>query len=154
MREIEPGRGVDRAERARRQDDHESEHAVDDGHRRPVGRAEQEATAAPAGLRASADDREVDRDHREHAGREVQGQSADENDREHGERPAAFEQAALLHAGFRVADELDELGRARCVAGRAEDREPVEERQHVLVARRLRRDGVGAGAARPACTRA
>ena len=52
--EVEPGRGVDGAERARRENDDEAEHAVDDGHGAAVGRAEEESAAAaipPARLR-------------------------------------------------------------------------------------------------------
>ena len=43
--EVEPGRRVDRAERAGGEDDDEPEHAVDDCHRAAVGGAEQEAAA-------------------------------------------------------------------------------------------------------------
>ena len=46
--DVEPRRGVDRAEGARGEDDDQPEHAVDDGHRRAVGRAQQEAAAARA----------------------------------------------------------------------------------------------------------
>ena len=44
------------------ENDDEAENAVDDGHRRAVGGAEQEPTPARAGLSARADDGEVDRE--------------------------------------------------------------------------------------------
>ena len=70
-----------------------AEDAVDERHRGAVDRAEQEAAASRAGLGAGADDRQVDRDHRQHARRQVQRQAAQEHNQQDRQRSAAFEQA-------------------------------------------------------------
>ena len=127
MPEVEPRRRVDRAERAGGQDDDEPEDAVDDRHRGAVRGAEQKAPAARLRLRAGADDRQVDRDHRQDARRQVQREAAEQHEQQNGERAAPFEQAARLDAGLGVANEREEVGRAEVAARRAGDREAVEE---------------------------
>ena len=86
MATLNHGRRVDRAERARGENDDQAEHAVDHRHRAAVGRAEQEAAAPRSRLGAGADDRQVDRNHRQHARRQVEREAADEHDEEDGER--------------------------------------------------------------------
>ena len=108
--DVEPRRRVDGAERAADQDDDEAEHAVDDGHRAAVGRPEEKAACARSRLRACADDGQVDRNHRQHARREVQRQPADEDEQQNRQRPAPLEQPSLDDACLGVPDELEELG--------------------------------------------
>ena len=94
---LNQGEALMRAERAGGENDDDAEHAVDEGHRAAVRGAEQEAALPRRRLRAGADDRKVDRDHRQHARREVEREAAEEHEQQDGERPAAFE-PALLHA--------------------------------------------------------
>ena len=115
--EVEPGRRVDRAERAGRQDDDQAEHAVDQRHRGAVHAAEQEASRARPASGAGADDREVDRNHRQHARREVEREAAEEHEQQDRERPAAFEQSLLLDAGLRVSNERQEIVACDVAAG-------------------------------------
>ena len=104
--------------------------AVDDGHRRAVGRAEQKAAPPGAGLRARADDRQVDRDHRQHAGRQVQRQPAEQDDDEDRQRSPAFEQSLLRDALLGVVDELQEVVSAPISAGCRQHGEVVQSRRN------------------------
>jgi hypothetical protein len=114
--EVEPGRRVDRAEGSRRQNHREAEHAVHDRHRRPVRAAEHEPAAPRAGLRAGADDRQVDGNHRQNARRQVEREPADEHQQENRERPAALEQTALMHPVLGVVHLPQELAGAHVPA--------------------------------------
>ena len=153
--QVEPRRRVDRAERAGGQDDDEPEDAVDDRHGGAVGRAEQEPPAARLRLRAGADDRQVDRNHRQDARRQVEREAAEQHEQQNGERAAAFEHAARLDARFRVANEREKVGRALVSARRAGDREVVEQRRISPPDRRRRRRwlrlGLGASSRGLAC---
>ena len=80
--DVEPGGRVDRAERAGGENHDQAEHAVDQRHRAAVGRAEQEPALPRSRLRAGADDGQVDRDHRQHARREIEREAAGEHDDE------------------------------------------------------------------------
>ena len=90
---VEPGRRVDRAERAGGENHDQAEHAVDEGHgrRRTPRPARNRVRAIPP--RTRADDGEVDRDHRQDARREVQRQAAQKHDQQNGQRSASLEQA-------------------------------------------------------------
>jgi hypothetical protein len=133
---VEPRRRVDRAEGARGENDDKAEHAVDERHRAAVRRAKQKATAARSRLRAGADDREVDRNHREHARREVQRESAEQHEQEDRDRPPAFEHPAFLHALFGVVNEPQELVLAEVSTRRRQDDEVVELSNAVVSGRR------------------
>ena len=86
MAEVEPRRRVDRAERAGGQDDDEPEDAVDDRHGGAVGGAKQEPPAARLRLRAGADDRQVDRDHRQDARGQVEREAPEQHEKQNRER--------------------------------------------------------------------
>jgi hypothetical protein len=107
MPKLNQGDEFDAAERAGREDHDEAEQAVDERHGAAVGRAEQESAPPAAGLRSGADDRQVDRDHRQHARRQVQRQAADEGDREDRGQTTADEPAVGSDTGFGVLHELE-----------------------------------------------
>jgi hypothetical protein len=130
--EIEPRRGIDGTERSRGQDDDEAEDAVNDSHRSAVRRTEQEAAAAGRGLGAGADDREIDRNHRQHARCEVQRETADQNQQQNRQRPAAFKHAALFDSGFGILDEGEEIGTALITAGGPANFKAVEQFHRTL----------------------
>ncbi len=103
---------------------------------RAVDAAEQESAAALCRLRAGADDREVDRNHRQHARRQVQRQAAEKDEAEDRQRPSAFERPLRLDAALGVVDERQEIRRRLVPVGGAEDRELVEQGHIVRGARR------------------
>ena len=125
---VEPGRGVDGAERTGREHDNEAEDAVHRGHRRTVREPEQEAALARAGLRAGADDGEVDRNHRQHARREVQREAADEHEQQDRDGPAPLEHPLLADAVLGVMDEGEKVAARQVPEGRALFGEAVERR--------------------------
>ena len=135
MPSVEPRRRVDGAERAGGENHDEPEHAVHDRHGRAVGGTEPEAATARSGLRAGADDGQIDRNHRQDARRQVQRQTSEEHQKQNRQRSAALEHALLLHAAFGIPDELQEVGRAQVAAGRAEDRKPVQRRDGIATGR-------------------
>ncbi len=133
--------------------DDQAEHAVDERHGGAVRGAEQEAAAARAGLRAGADDREVDRNHRQHAGRQVQRQPADQHEQEDRQRSASLEHPFLLDAVLGVVDEGEKVGGAEIAERRSLQRETVE-RSHLVGRHRGsagggRQDGHRGGGAPP-----
>ena len=100
--------------------------------RRPPSRFRRRRRAASrdGGTRPAprADDREVDRDHRQDARRQVQCQPAEENEDDDGEGTAAVEESLLLDSSFGTMDEREE-GVTRDVAGsRAGDGESLQRR--------------------------
>ena len=143
--EIEPRRRVDRSKRAGCENDDQTEHAVDERHRRAVHSAEQEAPPAGPGPGAGADDGQVDRNHRQHARREVQREPADEDEQQDRQRPATLEEPAPPDAVFRVADMLEEVVRPQIAAEvrPAEDVEFVEGGVDAGRTRRLVRESAG-----------
>ena len=125
--EVEPRRRVDRPERPRREDHDQTEHSVDEGHGDAVDAAEGEAAAARTGLRAGADDREIDGNHREHAGRQVEREAAEQHEQRDRDGPTAVEHPALRHAGFGIVNERYEGVGAHVPAGRSTCLELLEQ---------------------------
>ena len=135
--QVEPRRRVDRTERAGSENHDHAEQPVDERHRPAIGGAEQEAAPPAPGVRAGADDREVDRHHRQHARRQIQRQAPEKDDRDDGERAAAVEESGRLDAGFGVVNERQEVGDVHVAAGlRAGDRELIEPGQATAGGRR------------------
>src|SRR4029453_16898000 len=81
---------------------------------------------ADAALRAGPDDRQVDRNHRQHARREIERQAAEKHQEQDGNRAAALEHALVLHAALGVANEGEEVRCAEVAAGAAEYGEVIE----------------------------
>ncbi len=52
---------------------------------------------------------------------------ADKHDKQNGQRPASFEQAGLLHAGFSLADEIQKIAGVEVAPGCSDHFEVVEE---------------------------
>ena len=77
----------------------------------PYARAEQQAALAAAGLRARADDREVDRNHRQHAGRQIEREAAEKDDGENRERSAGLRTRPSARRRLCVLDERRESRR-------------------------------------------
>ena len=140
-RRVEPRRRVDRSERAGREDHDQAEHAVDDRHRAAVCGAKEKAAAPLAGLRAGADDCEVDRNHRQDARREIERQPAEKDDRQDRHRSAAFEEPAALDARVGVLHELQERAAVEVAAFRRAQLEAIHEREQVAAPRRRCRNG-------------
>jgi hypothetical protein len=81
---------------------------------------------ADAALRAGANDRQVDRNHRQHARREIERQAAEEHQEQDGNRAAALEHALVPHAALGVANEGEKVCCAEVAAGAAEHGEVIE----------------------------
>ena len=64
--------------------------------------------------------------HRQHAGREVEREPAEQDDQQDGERSAAVEKPLRGDALFGVADELEKVAAPDVAAGRAEHVESLE----------------------------
>ena len=124
--EVEPGRRVDRAERARGENHGKAEEAVHERHCRAIRGAEQESATARAGLNAGADDGEIDRNHRQHAGRQVQRQPADQDEQEDRQRSASFEHPFLFDAVLGVVNEGEKVGRVEIAERGSLQRETVQ----------------------------
>ena len=135
-RQIEPWRCVDCAERAGREDHDETQPAVHRRHRRTVSPAQEEAPQAGAGLRAGADDGEIDRNHRQHAGCQVQSKATEQDERQDGERALALEQAFLNLARFGCMDEPEKVVAPEVATGRAQNAELVEQPDNITRRRR------------------
>jgi hypothetical protein len=116
------------------EDHDEAEDAVDERHRRAIREAQQEPALLRAGLGAGADDRQVDRHHRQHAGREIEGEAADEDDQQDRQRTTPLQHALLRHAGFGVTHELQEIVGGQVASRGALHAETIEGAQHVGVA--------------------
>ena len=84
---------------------------------------------SPARLRAGADDREVDGNHRQHAGREIEREAAEKHQRDDRDRATALEHATARNAGLGVLDEGEELRGVHVAAVRPDHRELVDGRQ-------------------------
>ena len=81
---------------------------------------------AGARLRSRADDGEVDRNHRQHARREIQREAAKKHDQQNRERSAAFEEPALFDAGLGVVQLFEEVVAASITSKRSQNRKAVE----------------------------
>ncbi len=132
--EVEPWRCVDRAERARRRDDDDAEQTVHQGHRSAVNTAKHESSGARARLRPGADDRQIDRNHRQHAGGQVQRQPAKEHEQQDGQGPASLEPSFFLHAVLGVLDEGEEVVNRSVTASARHDRELSQLRETIVTA--------------------
>ena len=123
---VEDRRGIDRAEDGAGEHHDEPQRAVDEGHAEAVDEAEAEARGARGIGAARADDGEVDRDHRQHAGRQVEQETADQDQEDRGQ-----DAAAEIELRGIVEEEFPRRSRSRRVRGGFEE---GEERGHVGIA--------------------
>ena len=106
---------------------------------RAVGGAEQEPAAARRRLRARADDREIDRNHRQDARCQIERETADQHEQQDRQRPAALEHAAFFDAVLGVLDERQEIASPEVAACRAANLEAIQELDRARRSARVRR---------------
>ena len=151
--QVEHGRRLQRAEEAARGHDGQAQHAVGQRHAEPVDSPQQETPAARTVLRAGTDDRQVDRDHRQHAGGEVQQQAAHDN-QQHGQPPAPRPQKLrriagegrdardgphMMHGSLSFSGQEGQEGfRLHIAGGRGRDSQTWQPRRFRSVVRRIR----------------
>jgi len=88
-RAVEHGRGVDGAEDGTRQHHHQPQCAIDQRHAEAIHQAEAEARGSRGIRAAGTDDGQVDGDHRQHAGREIEKEAADQDQEDGGQNAMA-----------------------------------------------------------------